>query len=84
MKDNENRLSRLLDESAIRSLIARFAEAANLADYDLFRACWAEDGDWMIPHPFEARAKGLDEIVGMLRTLREGKEFFVQMALAPT
>lgn len=81
MEDQQTALVRLSDEANIRTLIARFAEAANLDDHDAFRACWAEDGDWSLPHPYPAKAKGHREIVDLLRTLREGKEFFVQFAV---
>lgn len=77
----EARIARLLDENDIRSVTARFANAAMRADYDAFRAVWAEDAHWTIGNPPRVFATGIDDIVAMLRKLRESKEFFVQFAL---
>src|ERR1700677_4746324 len=78
-------LTRLLDEAAIRDATARFADAATSADYDHFRSMWADDGEWVIGgterQPFERRAKGIEDIVSMYRSLREEREYFVQFAV---
>ena len=75
-------LQRFLDEASVRNTIARFADSATRADYDSFRATWAEDGEFVIGEaPHGQRAAGADDIVAMLRRLRAGKTFFVQFAL---
>ena len=75
-------LQRFLDEAAIRNTIARFADSATRADYDSFRATWADDGEFVIGEaPHGHRAAGADDIVVLLRRLRAGKTFFVQFAL---
>ncbi len=75
-------LQRFLDEASIRNTVARFADSATRADYDSFRATWAEDGEFVIgAAPHGQRAAGVDEIVALLRRLRAGKTFFVQFAL---
>jgi SnoaL-like domain len=85
MSDNEASLVRLLDEAAIRDATARFADAAIFADYNGFRSLWAEDADWVIGgtegQPFERRAHGVDDIVALLRTLREERDYFVHLAV---
>jgi ketosteroid isomerase-like protein len=81
MSDNQWALARMLDEAAIRNTTARFADAAIRADYKGFASLWAEDGEWAVGKPFEARAKGVNDIVSMLRHLWDGKEFLVQFAL---
>ncbi len=75
-------LQRVLDEASIRNTVARFADSATRADYDSFRATWAEDGEFVIGEaPHGQRATGVVEIVALLRRLRVGKTFFVQFAL---
>ncbi|MGJ9418727.1 nuclear transport factor 2 family protein [Massilia sp. CMS3.1] len=81
MSDIQASVTRLLDEASIRNATARFADAAIRADYDSFRTVWADDGEWTIGTPPKAQAQGMDDIVAMLRRLREGKEFFVQFAV---
>ena len=75
-------LARLVDEAAIRDVTARFALTATNADYDGFRAVWAEDADWVMGgtegQPFERRAGGVDDIVSLFRSLREEREYFIQ------
>ena len=83
--DNAASLTRLLDEAAIRDAIARFADAATSADYDGFRTLWDDDAEWVIGgtqgQPFERRAKGIDDIVSMFRTLRLERDYFVQFVV---
>ena len=85
MSENEASLTRLLDEAAIRDATARFADTAIHADYDGFRTLWADDAEWVIGgtegQPFERRAQGVDDIVAMLRNLRDEREYFVQIAV---
>lgn len=56
MPDQDTRLARVMDEAAVRDAIARFADAATTGDYDMFRATWAEDGEFIIGQPPTARA----------------------------
>jgi hypothetical protein len=83
--DNAASFTRLLDEAAIRDATARFADTAIHADYDGFRALWADDAEWVIGstegQPFERRAQGRDDIVSMFRDLRDEREYFVQFAV---
>ena len=85
MSENAALLTRLLDEAAIRDATARFADTCIHADYDGFRVLWADDAEWVIGgtegQPFERRAQGVDDIVAMLRNLREEREYFVQFAV---
>jgi ketosteroid isomerase-like protein len=82
--NNATPLARLLDETAIRDTIARFADAATSGDSDGFRTLWADDAQWVIGstegQPFESRSKGIDEIVSHFRELRDDKEYFIQFA----
>jgi len=74
----EQRLQRLEDEAAIRTLVARFADAAVLADYEAFRSLWTTNGKWTIHEPFLMSAEGAENINEMLRQLRKGRAFFAQ------
>lgn len=83
--ENAAALTRLLDEAAIRDAIARFADTATRADYDGFRAVWADDAEFVIGgtegQPYERRAKGIDDIMSMIHTLRDERDYFVQFAV---
>lgn len=81
MSDLSSSLQQLLDESAVRKVIARFADAAIRADYDAFRSVWAPGASWTIGTPPKAQAQGADDIVALYRRLRSNKDFFVQFAL---
>lgn len=81
MSDLQASITRLLDEATIRSLTARFADAAMRADYDKFRSVWDDDATWTIGAPPKVQARGADDIVALLRRLRAEKEFFVQFAV---
>ena len=74
----EERLGRLEDESAIRTLCACYADAATRLNLEAFRSLWTADGAWIINAPFQAEAHGAEEIVTLLKKLRTGQEFFVQ------
>ncbi|MFH8470842.1 nuclear transport factor 2 family protein [Streptomyces sp. NPDC017991] len=76
---NEDALSRLLDEAAVRDTIARFADAATRGDTDRFRATWAEDAEWTIGE--RVHAVGMDDIVSTFQKLRDERDFFVQFAV---
>jgi hypothetical protein len=77
----EASLARLLDEAAIRDATARFADSVMRQDYDAFRTLWADEAEWAIGKPFEQRAKGVDDIVSMLRNLWNGNDSFIQFAV---
>ena len=82
MTDQQTRLNRFMDESAIRNVIALFADSATRGDYDANRTTWADDGEFIIGKaPQMQSATGGDEAVAMLRRLRTGRDFFVQFAL---
>jgi hypothetical protein len=78
-------LAGLLDEAAIRGTITRFANCSIFADYEGFRALWADDAEWVIGaterQSFERRAKGVDDIVSLYRTLREERDDFVHFVV---
>lgn len=83
--DKAAALTRLLDEAAIRDATARFADTATHADYDGFRALWADDAEFVIGgtegQPYERRAKGIDDIMSMIHALRDERDHFVQFAV---
>lgn len=82
MADEHTVLKRFMDEASIRNTIARFADSATRADYEMFRTVWADDGEFVIGNaPHGHRATGGDDIVSLLRRLRAGKDFFVQFAI---
>jgi hypothetical protein len=78
MKSIEQRLQAIEDEAAIRSLVARFADACIVADYEEFKSLWHASSKWTIHEPFLSIAEGIQKIDEMLRYLRKGREFFVQ------
>lgn len=80
MIDHQPALARMLDEASIQRTIAHFADAATRADYDAFRAVWADDAQWTIGDPPRVYATGIDDIEATLKRLRAEKEFFVQFA----
>jgi SnoaL-like domain len=79
--ETETALSRLIDEASIRDATARFADAATRGDYDSFRKLWSDAGEFTIGDPPRAHAAGVDDVVSMLRRLRDGRAFFVQLAV---
>lgn len=79
MPYTEAAINRLLDEALIRDAITRFADAATFADLDAFRAVWADDAEWSIGEPFAHTARGIDEIVSMIRHLWAPNDYFVQI-----
>ncbi len=82
MTDQHTRLNQFMDEASIRNAIARFADSATRGDYDMFRAVWADDAEFVIGKaPQMQSAKGVDEAVAMLRRLRTGLTFFVMFSL---
>lgn len=84
MSYNEAALTRLLDEAAIRAVIARFADVATRGDYAAFRRLWSDDAEWVIGEPFEMHAKGIGDVVSLYRGLREERDYFVQFVAPPS
>jgi SnoaL-like domain len=82
MSQQQASLNRFMDEAAIRNVAARFADSATRADYNMFRACWADACEFTIGKaPKGHSVSGVDAAVSLLRTLRAGRDFFVQFAL---
>ena len=78
---NQVELARFMDEAAIRNTIARFADSATRGDDEMFRTVWTDDAEFVIGQaPHQQSARGIDEVVAMLRRLRRGRDFFVQFA----
>lgn len=75
MPDQQTRISRFIDEAAIRNVIARFADSATRGDYGMFRTTWADDAELVIGKaPRMQSATGVDDTVAMLRRLRTGRD----------
>ena len=72
------RLDDLLDDRALRDLVARFSDAVVHADADAFGALWTDDGRWTIDPPIDADLSGRAAIVDGFSGLMEGWEFLVQ------
>ena len=79
----EERIQRIEDESAIRQLVARFADICTHGNIQAFPKLWVSRGDnkpmWTLTEPFAMSATGIDEIMGMARKLRDPRDFFVQL-----
>lgn len=72
-----------LDRLAIRDLSARFADAANRIDPEVFRSLWTENSVWTIGPPADHVFKGREAIVaGFTSLLQNEWEFFVQLPSA--
>jgi hypothetical protein len=83
MSTLEERIQRIEDDSAIRDLVARFADIATRGDLDAFPKLWIPDGDnkpiWCLTDPFLMSATGITEIVAMFDKLRAPRDFFIQL-----
>lgn len=77
-KTIEERLQRLEDESLIRDLAARFADAETRGDQGTVRSLFKPDTLFQIGEPNAVTCQGVDAIITFLNQLRGGKEFFVQ------
>jgi hypothetical protein len=71
----ENRLKSIEDETAIRALVARFADACVTADYKAFERLWSEHRRWTIHELYLLSSKGVDDIVEMMANLRTDRDF---------
>ena len=73
--------SQVADELAIRSLVARYAEAVAARDEKAWADTWADDGEW---HVMGQSPKGREEVVKVWNQLMGGLEFVVQHAASGT
>jgi ketosteroid isomerase-like protein len=76
-------LRRLADEAEIRDLGHRFADACNRRDVAAFRELWFPDCVWVIDHPVNVRAEGVEAVLGTLESLASLWDWFVQLPHAP-
>jgi uncharacterized protein (TIGR02246 family) len=77
--DLEQTIERLAIDAEIRDLAARFSDAVNRRDFDVFGDLFADDGVWEIGEPFPSRAAGRENVATMLRNLSKPWDFFFQM-----
>ncbi len=61
-----NAIERLLAESEIRQLIARYSDAVFRLDAEAYRKCWAKDGAW---HAFGHSIHGAGAITDFWETM---------------
>jgi hypothetical protein len=69
--------STVADELAIRSLVARYAEAVSAYDEQMWAATWAENGNWQV---MGHSPVGVTALVATWHELMGGFEFVVQQA----
>jgi uncharacterized protein (TIGR02246 family) len=69
--------SRVADELAIRSLVARYAEAVSAYDETMWAETWASEGQWLV---LGRSPTGREEVVKVWNELMSGFEFVVQQA----
>ena len=74
----EERVQKLEDEAAVRDLAATFADAVTRNDKAQIASVWKKGAVFAIKAPFNNVCNGVDEIVALLSSLRDVKEFFVQ------
>ena len=74
----EERIQKLEDEAAIRDLAATFADAVTRNDKAQIASVWKKNAAFAIKAPFNNVCNGVDEIVALIASLRDVKEFFVQ------
>jgi SnoaL-like domain len=72
-------LQRLLDETDIHNLAAKFSDAANRKDGALFESLWAPDGEWIIGPPINMQFKGRDTMAANVLHMLGLWEFFFQL-----
>ncbi len=63
------------EELAIRTLVARYADAVTDRDTDAFAATWASDGEWNV---LGRSARGRDDLVALLQSFLSNLKFVVQ------
>jgi hypothetical protein len=69
----------LLAEAELRSLANRYADGINRADFTDVGACWAADGTWRVPAPFNILRSGREEIVKRLADRRAEVDIVVML-----
>ena len=69
----------LAAESHLRILANRYADAINRADFDDLVACYAPDGAWRVPPPYEANHVGREAIRKRLADRRAQVEIVVML-----
>lgn len=74
----EERIQKLEDESAVRNLAARFADAATRGDFEEFESLWTRDAVWKLNEPATVVCNGIAEIMTHIKKLRNSKDFFVE------
>lgn len=83
MSTSQDLIQHLADESSIRDLVARFANACSPPDSAAFAQLWIPDTHsapvWTLSEPFAMSETGVDRIVGMLEKLLAPWDFFVQL-----
>ena len=65
------------DELALRTLVARYADAVCRKDVPAWRATWAEDGEWQV---LGTTVRGRDAVVAYYESIVSGLEAVVQHA----
>jgi hypothetical protein len=82
----EQTIERLVIDADIRDLAARFSDAVNRRDPDVFGDLFADDGAWEIGEPFPSRAAGREtatarwEVQEMART-PDGSQSYDNVAM---
>ena len=71
----------IAEELAIRELVARYADAVNRYDEDLWQSTWAESGVWSLP---ALTVEGRDSVVDLWRTAMASFEFALQLVYQGT
>jgi ketosteroid isomerase-like protein len=66
-------------EAVLRSLANRYADGINRADFEDVGRCWAQDGVWRVPAPFNIERHGRDEIVARLAGRRAEVDIVVML-----
>jgi hypothetical protein len=73
------KMDRIIAESEIRALAARFSDAVTRNDPAAFSSLWRADSVWEINEPLANKATGQIEIVELFRRLRPAWSFFSQL-----
>jgi SnoaL-like domain len=64
-------------EAELRSLANRYADGINRADFDDVGSCWAVDGVWTVPAPFNIKQVGRQTIADHLTERRKTVDIVV-------
>ena len=71
MSTLDERIQRIEDDTAIRELVARFADISTRGDLEAFPELWISPTNskpgWTLSKPFSISATGIDEIMDMAR-----------------